>query len=232
MQNHTANLRRLNQVARALGQLNNQIVFVGGATVSLFAKDLAETEDVRPTEDVDAIIELASYGGFVKVQEALLAQGFQLDSSSTIIGRYRLGNLSVDIIPTEPHILGFSNPWYPAGLRHSREILLETGLAIRVLCYPYMLATKFVALFSRGGDDFRTSHDFEDIAYLICYGDEGEPGSADPTVNEYLKQVFPALTTRANLEEEVESQFNSSRNSALRARVIERIFRWAEIHNS
>jgi len=42
-----------------MDQLHEDVVFVGGATVSLYA-DLKATES-RPTDDVDIIIELASY---------------------------------------------------------------------------------------------------------------------------------------------------------------------------
>ena len=38
---------------------------------------------------------------------------------------------------------------------------------IRCLSLPYYLATKFTAFKNRGGDVPRTSHDFEDIVYLL-----------------------------------------------------------------
>ena len=45
-------------VARGLGELLNDIVFVGGAVTSLYMNpDIAA--EPRPTEDVDCIIELA-----------------------------------------------------------------------------------------------------------------------------------------------------------------------------
>ncbi len=53
-----ANILRIKAIAGLLDQINQNIVFVGGATVSLYA-DIKSVE-VRPTDDVDVIIELAS----------------------------------------------------------------------------------------------------------------------------------------------------------------------------
>lgn len=52
MNNTSHNLKALQKVAMALGDLHSQVVYVGGAVVSLYADDPA-AEDVRPTEDVD-----------------------------------------------------------------------------------------------------------------------------------------------------------------------------------
>ena len=46
------NIGVIKQVARALGDLNNRVVYVGGAVVSLYIDDPAAA-DVRPTDDID-----------------------------------------------------------------------------------------------------------------------------------------------------------------------------------
>jgi hypothetical protein len=46
-------------VANALGDLNENVVFVGGATLSLYAT--RQVSEVRPTDDVDIIIEVMNY---------------------------------------------------------------------------------------------------------------------------------------------------------------------------
>jgi len=48
---HRTNITRIRAVSNALGELRDKVVFVGGATVSLFADRLAT--EVRPTDDVD-----------------------------------------------------------------------------------------------------------------------------------------------------------------------------------
>ena len=53
------NMDLLIALARAMGPLCDQVVFVGGCATGLLV-DNAELMDVRPTEDVDAIVEVAS----------------------------------------------------------------------------------------------------------------------------------------------------------------------------
>jgi len=56
----SSNLDLLKEVARRLGPLLNEVVFVGGCTTGLFITDEAVAE-VRPTFDVDVIAEITSY---------------------------------------------------------------------------------------------------------------------------------------------------------------------------
>lgn len=53
------NMALLVGMARAMGPLCDQVVFVGGCATGLLLDD-ASLMDVRPTEDVDAIVEVAS----------------------------------------------------------------------------------------------------------------------------------------------------------------------------
>ena len=66
---HRENLLSIKAVYSALGELADNVVFVGGATVSLYIDRLAE--EVRPTDDVDILIELISYKGYAAVEEKL-----------------------------------------------------------------------------------------------------------------------------------------------------------------
>ncbi|MDX5397154.1 MAG: hypothetical protein LPK21_13240, partial [Hymenobacteraceae bacterium] len=54
------NINRIRAVAKALQNLNEKVVFVGGATVTLYA-DQNTAPESRPTDDVDVVVELASY---------------------------------------------------------------------------------------------------------------------------------------------------------------------------
>jgi len=58
-----SNIDLLKEVARRLGPLLNEVVFVGGCTTGLFITDKAAAE-VRPTFDVDVIAEITSYADF------------------------------------------------------------------------------------------------------------------------------------------------------------------------
>ena len=78
------NITRIKVVARALQELNQPVVFVGGATVALYVNTGAAPE-ARPTDDVDVVVELATYGGYAGLEEKLRHLGFSPDSTSPVI---------------------------------------------------------------------------------------------------------------------------------------------------
>ena len=63
-----------------------------------------------------------------------------------MICRWKYQGLTVDVMPTEPEILGFSNPWYPARFAQAIAYQLPNALEIRVLGPIFFVATKLVAL--------------------------------------------------------------------------------------
>ena len=116
--NEPLNILRIKIVANALKELNENIVFVGGAVVSLYTDGIA-AEDIRPTEDVDVIVELAAYKDFVALENKLRLIGFVNDIESGVICRYKIQGVIVDIMPTLTDVLGFSNKWYPEGFANA-----------------------------------------------------------------------------------------------------------------
>ena len=70
------NLALLVDMAQAMGPLCEQVVFVGGCATGLLLDD-AGLLDVRPTEDVDAIVEVASLAGYHHLAEQLMQRGFR-----------------------------------------------------------------------------------------------------------------------------------------------------------
>lgn len=56
---HHINTVRIKAVANALDTLKEKVVFVGGATISLYPD--RRVFEVRPTDDVDVIIEILKY---------------------------------------------------------------------------------------------------------------------------------------------------------------------------
>jgi Fe2+ transport system protein FeoA len=129
------NMLRLKAVARALGEWKEKVVFVGGATVSLYASRPLAT-NVRPTDDVDVVVELVSTGEFYQLQERLLELGFKHDTQSSVISRFLLQGLKVDFMPTDPTILGFSNKWYPDGVKTTIDHSINNEEPIRILPVP------------------------------------------------------------------------------------------------
>lgn len=76
MRPNDPNRAQLVKVARAIGDLSSDVVFLGGATVGLLITDSAAPR-VRPTKDVDVVVEVASYAEYqVKIGSALRDAGF------------------------------------------------------------------------------------------------------------------------------------------------------------
>jgi hypothetical protein len=96
-----ANIEMLERAALALGALIDEVVFVGGATVGLWATDQA-TAEFRPTDDVDVIVEVTSRSAYYRFEERLRALGFVNDDEDGVICRFRHQGqgLILDVMPT------------------------------------------------------------------------------------------------------------------------------------
>lgn len=114
----STNINWVQTVANGLGELKNDVVFIGGAVAELYANDPAAS-DIRPTIDVDCVIELGSRTEHARLEENLRAKGFANDiSPEAQICRYVYNDIKVDVMPTDPDILGFSNKWYIEGIEN------------------------------------------------------------------------------------------------------------------
>jgi len=108
----TRNIEMLIQVARGLGDLRPEVVFVGGAVVELFVTDPAAPRP-RFTDDVDVVVEITTRAEWYRLGERLRSRGFREDRrEGAPICRWMLGNLTVDVMPEMESILGFTNRWY------------------------------------------------------------------------------------------------------------------------
>ncbi len=203
----STNIEILQTVANGLGELKDEMVFVGGVVAELYAREPA-TSDIRPTQDVDCIIELSSKTAHAELEEKLRAKGFAHDTSREApICRWIFKGIKVDIMPADSDVLGFSNMWYPEGIGNKIIKELSDGTEIFVFTPEYYLAAKFEAHKGRGGNDLRQSHDFEDIIYILnnCIGLIDSISNANSTVKTYLKGEFLNLIQDENLTEGVES---------------------------
>lgn len=164
MQNKTINLAIVEKVAIALEELKNEMVFVGGAVISLYADD-SSADEIRPTKDIDLTIRLKTYLSLTKMQERLTELKFFPDPFGVSVCSYKFEDILVDIMPSDTNVIGNTNRWYEVGIENSITHQLK-DVEIRIFPAPYFLATKFEA-FNDRGKDYRTSHDFEDIIYII-----------------------------------------------------------------
>jgi len=161
------NLEMVLHVARKFGNLLEKVVFLGGSATGLLISDPAAA-DVRMTQDVDVIVEAATWIEYHHLEQELLAKGFVPDSSEgSPVCRWQVDGVIVDVMPISEEILGFSNRWYGPALHHAVTRVVAPDLAIRLVTAPYFLATKIEAFYGRGNGDYRSSHDQEDMITLI-----------------------------------------------------------------
>lgn len=202
MENKTINIGVVKKVAVALKHLRPKVAFVGGAMISLYADDPA-ADEVRPTKDIDLSLTLESYGAWAKLQEVLATLGFQPDQTSNVICRFVYDDVTVDIMPDDEKVIGFSNPWYRPGLQKVQSYQLPGGPDINILPLPYFLATKFSAFNGRGKGNHVTSHDFEDIIYLTDNATTvvDQIKETDAEVKDYLKKAYRSVWDNPNRTE-------------------------------
>ncbi len=187
-------------MALALGPLRDRMVFVGGCATGLLLTNPA-APDVRPTEDVDAIIEVASLAGYHALWPLLAERGFkQTMANNTPPFRWFWSGMQLDLVRIDEHVLGFANPWYRPGFETAVVRELAPGIGLRHLTAPYFVATKFEAFNDRGQRDLYTSDDLEDIITVIDGRGElaEELAQAESAVRDYV--VGQVRTLLANPE--------------------------------
>ncbi len=167
LKNTLINRLATRKIAQALSELNEQVVYVGGAVVSLYIDD-PSADDVRPTKDVDISLEIASIGALEALRISLIQKGFYQSAEDGVVCRFRYEDIKVDVMGTEPIGWAPANRWFAHGFQHRLPRQLDE-ITIHILPLPYFLASKFEAFYDRGITDPRTSHDFEDIVYLLNY---------------------------------------------------------------
>jgi predicted nucleotidyltransferase len=196
------NLQRVELVARALGELCEELVFVGGSAAGLLCTSV-QAPPPRATLDVDLIAEVAALSAYHALEKRIAQRGFVRDiAQDAPICRWRIGEVAVDLMPTDERVLGFSNRWYPAAIAGATVVVLPSGAQIRLISAPAFLATKFEAFASRGANDLMASHDFEDIINVL----DGRPAvvaeiaEAGGALGDYLALRFREVVSHPDFE--------------------------------
>ena len=200
------NKDRLQEIAEALQDLNDRIVYVGGVMAGLYANDPVATEP-RTTIDVDCIVNTTSYKEHADFEELLRARHFQNDQSpGAPLCRWVFNGEIVDVMSMNENVLSFGNPWYRPGFSKREPYELPSGKTIYKLPATYYIATKIDALLSRGGGDWRRAKDFEDIVYVLNYCTDfvDKFKAEDREVQAYVSEQFAQMLRRPNISEEIE----------------------------
>lgn len=195
MRTNDPNLPHLRQVAEALGDLREQVVFIGGAVAGLLVTDpLADS--VRATRDVDAVVS-ANRALFHRIEASVATRGFARDVSSDVICRWvhKASGVLFDLMPVQPDVLGFSNRWYPYAVETAVPVDLGNGVTIRLVSAVAFVATKLEAFAGRGGGDFLSSHDLEDVLNIVDGREElaSEMAAAPADVRQAVAAAFGPL---------------------------------------
>ncbi len=155
------------------------------------------------TYDVDVVAEVAALAAYHALEKRFASRGFARDvSPDAPICRWRLGEVEVDLMPTDERVLGFANRWYPLAIASASRVLLPSGRQIRLISAPAFLATKLEAFGTRGQSDLMSSHDFEDIINVIDGrpGIEAEVADAGGELADYLASRFAEIVRDPNFE--------------------------------
>lgn len=193
LKNTIINREVTKKISQALGSLNKNVVHVGGAVVSFYIDD-PSAEDVRPTKDIDISMDIASLSELEKIREELISRGFYQTSEDHVICRFRYDDVKVDVMATKAIGWAPANRWFEPGFKHLVCFKVDE-MEIKCLSLPYYLATKFEAFYNRGAKDPRTSHDFEDIVYLLNYSSDmvEQVKNAPDDVKKYLITSFEGM---------------------------------------
>ena len=218
----TRNIEMLVRVARGLGDLRAEVVFVGGAVVELFVTDPAAPRP-RFTEDVDVVVEITSRAEWSRLGERLRSRGFREDRrEGAPICRWMLGDLTVDVMPELESILGFTNRWYGMAREESDERELPGRVPVRIVRAPLFLATKVEAFGSRGAGDFAASQDIEDIVAVV----DGRPaittetGASPPELRHFLAETAEGWLANARFLEALPGHLPGDSASQLRVSIV------------
>jgi len=220
------NLARIRFVARHLADLRETVAFLGGSVVGLLITDSAAPE-LRPTLDVDVIADVTSRSDYYRLEESLRSLGFtQSAVSGHPVCRWAIGEVIVDVMPTDESILGFSNHWYAPAIANAVALEIDEDLVIRVVTAPFFLAAKIEAFQGRGEGDYLASHDIEDIIAVVDGREEvvNEVRASDQQLRDFLSAEFANLLRDDDFRQSIPGHLTPDASTQARGpRIVERL---------
>jgi len=215
-------LELLELAVRSLDQeLLGEVVFVGAATLPLWITDEA-APPLRPTADVDVVVEVATRMEYAAFEQRLRRSDFRDDKRVICRWLHAGTGLMLDAMPNDAAILGFENRWQSEAVAHAATVTLPSEAVIRCAPPAYLLATKFEAFASRGRGDVRGSKDFEDIVAFLdgraALPDELAGSPED--VQQYVAAQARGLLTRPDIVEGLEGAMSYGLASQERATIV------------
>lgn len=216
------NLDAIEEVAIALEEINDEVIYVGGAIISLYVNE-ESAEQPRPTKDIDVSVQISSYSQMDQLRERLSKKTIYPEPTEDVMYRYSYEDILIDFIPFEETSLGPTNRWLKPGFKKAFPVKLGKAV-IKILPVGYFLASKWEAFKNRGADP-RMSHDFEDIIYIIDNRSNilDDIVQADIEVQSFLKGMSDDILSHYSLNEIIECHLNPLVASERRDIVIENL---------
>ena len=216
------NLKIVEKVALALEEINDEVIFIGGAVVSLY--DTEKAADLpRPTRDVDISVQVSTYAEMEKLREKLSQKRIYPAVSETVMYRYSYDDILIDFIPYEDTPLGPTNRWLKPGFKRAYDVVVGNA-KIKILPVSLFLSTKWEAFKSRGNDP-RTSPDFEDIIYVIDNNANiiVDIKNADEDVRNFMQDMSREILSHPSLYEIIECHLEDFAAMERREQIINKL---------
>lgn len=198
----------LDAVASELDWLDPEPVYIGGATVPLYLDEFGRSQ-MRPTEDVDCIVsQVATRKAWWDLEAELRKRHWSPDTDGPVC-RYRSpAGAIVDLMPTDPSILGFSGQWYPRAVEKARPHTLASGRTVLVASPALLFACKLEAFRDRGESDPWASKDLEDIAALLdgCSELLDDMRAQDEDVRTFVAERLTSIEASRDAREALRAQ--------------------------
>ena len=206
----------------ALEELNEHVIYVGGAVVSLYVTDEG-AEQPRPTKDIDISVQISTFSQMDELRQELALKKIYPASMEKVMYRYSYEDILIDFIPYEETPLGPSNSWLKPGFKKAYSVQVG-NVEIKILPVSLFLATKWEAFKSRGNDP-RASHDFEDIIYIIDNNLDvvEDIKNAEEDVQLFLKEMSKEILNHSSRNEIIECHLNPFIVNDRREIVIEKL---------
>lgn len=190
----------------------------------MLVTDNAAMDDIRFTDDVDVVVELAGISEWQSLTRRLAARGFKITGEDSVNCRFRYQGVIVDVLPSDPTVLGYANCWFIEGLANAVKTTLSNGLEIQIFQPVHFLATKLEAFRGRGeGDPYHK--DVEDIVILIDGRPEllAEVTQASPLLRQFIAKGIDELSKLNGIDYAIMSSGSVRSNPGRERLVHERI---------
>jgi nucleotidyltransferase AbiEii toxin of type IV toxin-antitoxin system len=219
---------QLEAAAVVLGPVLDEVVFIGGATIHLWLTEPG-APPARATVDVDVICEVATRTEYYRLGSRLRERGLREAIDEPVLCRWRSTDpqLVLDVMPTDPDILGFSNAWYEEAISTATSVTLDSGAEIRAATPAPLVATKLCAWKGRGKGDLLRSLDLHDVLTLLDGRPElvDEIEAAQSDLRGYVRDELARLLTEPYIDYALDSatagygQLGAERARLLRRRL-------------